>query len=33
MRDDDLAPARGCITALGWCAVFWVVLIGTFLFW
>ena len=30
---DDLAAARGCIHALVWGAVFWAVLIGTFLFW
>lgn len=31
--DDDLAPARGCVNALIWSAVFWAVLFGTFLFW
>lgn len=30
--DDALAPARGCITALSWCGVFWLVLFLSFLF-
>lgn len=34
MRDEDdaLAPARGCITALSWCGVFWLMLFAIFLF-
>jgi hypothetical protein len=24
--DDDLRAARGCVTALSWCGVFWLVL-------
>lgn len=32
-EDDDFGAARGCGIALIWCALFWIVLIGTFLFW
>lgn len=30
--EDDLAPARGCMTALAWCGAFWLALFMSFLF-
>jgi len=31
-EDDDLRAARGCVTALSWCGVFWLVLFLSFVF-
>lgn len=32
-EDDDLNAARGCVNALVWSAIFWAVVIATFVFW
>jgi hypothetical protein len=31
-EDDDLNAARGCVIALSWCGVFWLVLFLSFVF-
>lgn len=31
-EDDALRPARGCVIALSWCGVFWLVVFLSFVF-